>query len=315
MDSFIYLGDYDSQIQSLSFNEITGGKQNVIDDVQRRAVAEAVSYLNTKYDTSKAFQPITRHDSTLTYKAGQTVYYTAPTYSAITRYRIGDIVTFNGAVYTCSTAITVAEPFTIAHWTLNTTTTSTLYYAINPAPIFDCNTVYFVGDVVFWNNKTYTCQIQSSILDHQSILQIQESNVNPTINIFPDDAKKGVQYWGVGTSYLVPANTALTNTTYWAQGDNRDAKLVEVCVNIALYKLQWRISPQNIPALREKMYMGEPQDRETRGQRVLYPTYSALGWLQACVIGNDVTPSLPLIQPNQGQRINFGGRPRNVNSY
>ena len=73
--------------------------------------------------------------------------------------------------------------------------------------------------------------------------------------------------------------------------------------------------PRNIPELRVVRYMGEPADRETRGQRILYPTYCALGWLQAAAIGNDITPDLPVIQPEQGMRIRFGGNQKVTNNY
>ena len=98
-------------------------------------------------------------------------------------------------------------------------------------------------------------------------------------------------------------------------GDARDAKLLQVCVDITLYHLHARISSRNVPELRETRYKGSPEDRETRGQRVLYPTYSALGWMQASVIGNDITPNLPLLQPNKESRISFGGKTKNENSY
>ena len=58
--------------------------------------------------------------------------------------------------------------------------------------------------------------------------------------------------------------------------------------------------------------IGNQPDRETRNGRVLYPTYCALGWLQAASIGDDITPELPLLQPAQGGRIRFGGNFKNV---
>lgn len=41
----------------------------------------------------------------------------APTYSAYSTYSVGDYVMYNAQLYKCNTAITAAEPWTVAHWT------------------------------------------------------------------------------------------------------------------------------------------------------------------------------------------------------
>ena len=99
------------------------------------------------------------------------------------------------------------------------------------------------------------------------------------------------------------------------QGDGRDPMLLQTCLQIAIYNLQPRLVSRTTQEERVIQYMGNPEDRETRGQRVLYPTYSALGWLQAAVIGNDIVPNLPQLQPDMDSRISYGGRTKNENSY
>lgn len=312
-DSFIFYGDYAKQIQDVTLQQVIGSNLSILDSIQRAAVEECISYLKQKYDVSTAFRATTQHDRTKVYKAGQTVYLNAPAYSATSTYALGTQVLQAGNVYKCTTAIITPEAFTPSHWTL-VGAQYDLYYAVYPQPVFDHTQVYAKGDQVFWKDKVYTCQIPTSILDHAAMLQIGVSGTSQIVNIYPDDTVKGVQYWGSGTAYTVPANTDITDAK-WTAGDNRDQKLLMTCIDIALYHVHSRISPRNIPELRVVRYMGEPADRETRGQRILYPTYCALGWLQAAAIGNDITPDLPVIQPEQGKRIRFGGNQKVINNY
>jgi len=313
MDSFIFIGDYYKSVQSENLLQIIGNDLTILESIQRAAVEECISYLKQKYDTSQAFQPVTKWDKTKSYNAGQTVYLDAPAYDATKTYALGVLTLQLGNVYQCSTAIIAHEAFTASHWTLLGVQYA-LYYAAYPKGLFNYKTVYEKTNQVFWRNKTYTCQIKTSILDHEAQLQIGVAGVSSISNVFPDDPIKGVQYWGSGTSYTIAANTAITDSA-WTQGDNRDQKLLEVCVNIALYKAHMRIAPKNIPELRIINYIGNGEDREVRGQRVLYPTYCSLGWLQSAVIGNDITPELPLLQPEQGGRIRFGGQVKTINNY
>lgn len=48
----------------------------------------------------------------------------------------------------------------------------------------------------------------------------------------------------------VPANTSITNLTYWSEGDTRYPVLVAKMIDMVLYDLHSRISPRQIPDLR-----------------------------------------------------------------
>ena len=314
MDSFLFYGDYNRQIQTDNLQQVIGGNQTILDSIQQAAVEECNSYLKQKYDTSKALQNTVQFDLTKTYAAGQTVYLNAPAYDQTKTYALATLVLQSGSVYQCSTAITVAEAFNAAHWTLLGLQYA-LYYAITPQPLFNYLTIYAVGNQIFWKDKVYTCVITSQILDHEAQLQINQANYPQVINVFPDDPVNGAKYWGTGTAYSVPANTLISNVTYWTPGDNRDQKLLETCIKIALYHAHIRISPRNIPEMRVTNYMGEKDDRILANGRIIYPTYSALGWLQAAAAGIDIVPELPLIQPTQGARVRYGGNQKNINSY
>ena len=314
MDSFLFYGDYNRQIQTDNLQQVIGGNQTILDSIQQAAVEECNSYLKQKYDTSKALQNTVQFDLTKTYAAGQTVYLNALAYDPTKTYELNSQCVQDSKVYKCSTVITIREPFNIAHWTLIGDQYS-IYYALAPNDIFDYQKIYTTGDEVFWNDKKYTCRIKTAILDHEAQLQINQSAQPQIVNIFPDDQVYGVQYWGTGTTYSVPANTLISNTVYWTPGDNRDQKLLETCIKIALYHAHIRISPRNIPEMRVTNYMGEKDDRILANGRVIYPTYSALGWLQAAAAGIDIVPELPLIQPTQGARVRYGGNQKNINSY
>ena len=310
-DSFLFIGDYAKAIQSDNLSQVIGGQSAILADIQLAAIEECVSYLRQKFDVSFAFTPISKWDRTQTYNAGKTIYLDASVYSASATYALKSLCLQAGNVYQCSTAITVAEAFNAAHWTL-LGAQYTKYYAKMPEQLFQQYQIYKKGDKVFWNNKTYECYIPSTLLDHQAALNINEAGSPVVNNAFPD--ADGQTQWINGTAYSVPADTEITNTTYWSEGDARDQKLLMTCVDIALFHIHARISPRNIPELRTHRYSGMPEDRTAFGGRIIYPTYSALGWLQGCGRG-DITPELPILQPKQGRRIRFGGNQKLVNSY
>ena len=221
------------------------------------------------------------------------------------------------SIFKCSTAITVAEAWNANKWTLINTRYA-IYNAVLPATQFDIYGLYNVGDVVYYKNKTYTCKMQTQILSHNELLQIDNAAVTNPINIYPDDYWRGVSAWGTGTAYIVPATTDITNTTYWIEGDARDAKLVQVCVDIALYHAHCRIAPNNIPLIRVERYKGEVSSRQAGGQRITYPVSSALGWLQSCQNADDITPSIPLLPVSgatQKGEIRFSGKQKLQNSW
>ena len=316
MDSFLFIGDFKSQIQADNLNQIIGGNNSILENIQNAAIEECSSYLKGKYDISNAMKPITQHDKTKIYKAGATVYLNAPAYSPTSTYpTIGTLTLQNGYIYSSNVAITIAEAFTIAHWTLLGSQYD-IFNAIQPQETFDYLQFYRIGDIVFWKDNIYTAKQETQVLDHQSKLNVGVQTPSDIINVFPCDPVSGKQYWGDGVTYSVPTSTLITNATYWKLGDNRDQKLLQVCVDIALYHAHCRISPRNIPDLRVIRYMGEAENRiSVYNQPIKYPIYCALGWLQSVRYGQDITPSMPEIQPISGQRILAGSNVKNNNFY
>jgi hypothetical protein len=310
--SYLIHTDYIRSIQDANLQQIITSNQSVLTQAERAAVEEAKSHLRQKYDVSNEFQDTNQWDITKTYYTTNRVYLSATDFSATTAYVNGNYVLYSGSVYRANTSHTGA--WNPAHFTFINLQYA-IYSAKFPYPLFDYTAIYRRGDQVYWKNKTYTCLIPTAVPSHDTNIQYVQIDQIPFLNVFPDDIVNGVQYWGVGVNYSVPANTQITDTAYWDASDYRDAEMVQRIVDITLYHLHQRISPQNIPALRVIRYMGNAPDRVIKetGDTV-YPVYSALGWLQACARGF-ITPNLPVLQPAKGGRIRYGGNPKNINSY
>ena len=293
--SYLIAKDFNKQIQSDNLNQVIGGDTSILSAAQLTAFEEAKSYLVQKYDTTAEFQDLNVWVQSNIYSPRNRVYLNPPAYNQANTYALG-VYCLNGTlVYKCTTAITVAEPFNAAHWLL-VGSQYDIYNAIYPYPLFTYSKQYALNDQVYWNGKIYTCLIATQPLGQSSAIQYYQYQNLPYSNVAPDNVNNGAQYWGVGTAYSVPANTDILNTTYWAAGDNRSQQMVTTVVDIALYHLHSRISPRNIPDLRVKRYD------------------EAIKWLIKCAKG-EVTPNLPILQPQQGGRIRYGGNIKNVNSY
>ena len=85
-----------------------------------------------------------------------------------------------------------------------------------------------------------------------------------------------------------PVGTALTNTTYFTNTDPRNSKIVEMVVDVCLYKLFARLNNYDMPVLRKELYDGN-DPKQTGG---------AMGFLKQIARG-DVQLDLPLIEERQ----------------
>lgn len=293
--AYLILSDFKKLIQTDNLAAIIGSDYTILDQIKESAQSEVVSYLTQKYDTSREFSDTGVWSRTPAYKANQRVYLDATEYSAASTYTLNTLALHSGNVYICSTAITVAEPWTIAHWTLIGVQYS-IYYVTLPNPEFNYLTTYAKGNTIWYKDKTYTALLSSVSYGHDSALQLGNYENIPPINIFPDDANNGAKYWGTGTAYALTAGT-LPTATGWTAGDNRNPQLVNYCIDVALYTAHSRIAPRNIPELRVKRYD------------------DVIKWLQNAAQGKTITAALPLIQPKQGGRIRFGGQVKQKNNY
>lgn len=290
---YLIQNDFKKQIQIGNLNAVIGSDYSIILSWMLAAEEKAKSYLVQKYLIDQEFTNTNIWDRTKAYNAADRVYLDAPAYNAANTYTLNTLILQSGNIYQCSTAITVPEVFNASHWIL-LGAQYTLFYAIYPNPVFDVYGNYNVSDIIFWKNSSYTAKQPTANINNSYVLQYGSIQNIPLQNYFPDSPNQS--QWVTPTDYSVPANTAITNTTYWIQGDNRGQQMVQVVINLVLYYAHARISPMSVPAHIKENYR------------------DSIDWLKDAADGI-ITPNLPKIQPKAGNRIRYGGDIRRVNSY
>lgn len=285
--------DYDKQIQQDNLSQIISNDPGIRLLAEAAAEEECISYLIQKYDTDKEFNGVVVWSPLYAYDVEQLVELNYPVYSPANSYLPDDLITYNGYCYICANPTTGA--FVVSDWTIIGVLYD-LFYAVGPCPTFNLTQIYNTGDRVFWKGNYYTCIISTFPPSQNDLLQLGQYQNVPNLNIFPDDVKNGLQYWGAPTAYVVSAGTLPNTPLYWTKGDNRSQQLVMTVVDVTLYHVHSRIAPRNIPQLR--------QDRYDR----------AIDWLNKANAGK-VTAKITKIQPAQGRAIRFGGNIKNINTY
>ncbi len=283
---YLIQNDFLKQIQPGNLSAVIGSNYTIINSWLLAAQEKASSYLKQKYDIAKEFTETTAWIYASSYKAADRVYLDAVAYNETLTYTLNSLTLQTGNIYQCSTAITLAEAFNIAHWTL-LGPQYTIYYAKFPKPVFDVYGAFNVGDQVFWNNNIYTAKQSTQMINDAYALQYGSYSNIPLPNSFPD-APGQTQWTLTTTGYNVPANTGISNTTYWTLGDNRGQQMVQILINLVLYYAHGRISPMNVPDHIKANY------RES------------VDWLKDACDGM-ITPNLVKLQPAKGNRIRFGG--------
>lgn len=308
---YLVLNDYFKLIQETNLNQVTQSKEANRLAAEGIAQTEITSYLIQKYDLSEELTETTVFNMTTAYKAGALVELNFSDFSDTATYALKALVTYSGSCYVCTTAVVTAAAFNASDWTL-LGKKHDLFHVKLPNPRFDINEDIVKGDVRFWKDKNYTAVLPSSS-GRASIQYSTKDNV-PYKNVLPDDPKNGVAYWGAGVAYSVAAETLPTDTSKWTKGDNRSQKMIQVYIDISLYHLHATISNQNVPQMRIERYMGRHEDKVVKAGRLMFPEYSALGWLQS-MAGGELTADFPITQPKTGERIRFGGNIPMITDY
>jgi len=284
---YLIQNDFIKSIQPGNLNQVIGSNYSIINSWLLAAQEKAASYLQQKYDVASEFTNTNAWSFTASYQAANRVYLDAPAYSQTSAYNVNDLTLQGGNVYICIATISSGgEAFNPAHWTL-LGPQYTLYFAAFPYPVFDVYGTYNVGDQVFYKNNIYTANSSTTISNDDYVLQYGSYNNIPLNNYFPD-APNQTQWTLTTTGYTVPADTLITNTTYWTLGDNRGQQMVQTLINLVLYYAHSRISPMNVPEHIKNNY------RES------------IDWLKDAADGL-ITPNLTKLQPNKGNRIRYGG--------
>lgn len=245
-----------------------------------------------------------------------------PVYSSITI-----AVGFN-TPYSGCTAVLSGQPYVYV------TGQDSLYFSNLPIVEWNQYQNYNQGNLVWYQDNIYqakqnvqgTSPAQSQNLDIrygipsvQSFLGVYpDLNLNaytlalmmPSVNTNEWSLYSGpVNSYFTGTTYYFSGVTP-TNTTYWTKGDNRNPQIRMYCIDILLYHLYQRISPRNIPALRQERYNGQISGDSIQGRG----EGGAIGWLMSVQKGK-VNLHVPNIVPTQGGDILWGGYPKYNNAF
>jgi hypothetical protein len=307
---YLRLEDYDRIIQPTLLAQLLNGDDNLRIVAEQVAQAEAIGYLQTKYDVTEELTDTLKFNYNDFYTSGSRVYITADEYVDTISYTHNQMAKHGGNIYRCTSNGTVTGAWNPALWLL-VGMDKAMFYVPYINSNFDAYKIYKVGDVIFYKGSNYVCQIGSPMASHQSVVNALDYSNTSDINIFPDDENNGESYWSIGVPFEV--YNIFPNSVPFVSGDNRNAKLVDIILTMALYHLHMRVAPQNIPALRIMNYMGRQEEIVIKEKGTTYPSYSALGWMQACVNGL-MQPNLKVLQPNTS-KVMWGGSTKVINIY
>lgn len=121
--------------------------------------------------------------------------------------------------------------------------------------VFSISATYAIGDLVFYAEAAWvtasTYGLNARISYNGNIyksLQAANTGKNP---------ESQPTWWGLVCEdsiffYCIAASTGFypENVTYFTQGDNRNAIIRQYVINLAIYELQYKIAPRNIPEWR-----------------------------------------------------------------
>lgn len=296
--SYVITKDYQRVTQPNELNAITTNDATLRQLVEAAVKAEMSSWLIQRFDLDVEFQDLLPWSPATIYKATNRVYLDASAYNAASTYTaISKALALQaGSVYICTAdTLSPAGAFDIAKWTLLGSQYD-IFYAQYPDPLFLQNKFYKTGDKVFWKNNRYTAKQDSPIVDHELALDNGLIQTLRKGNIFPDDPMFGTSYWSLPIAYTVAVGTLPTNSAAWTEGDNRNQMFVMMFLDIAVYELSKRIAPNNVSEARHNAWV--------KAQKNL-----------KLMAGGDINAQLPIIQPEQGSRIRYGGNVKQINDW
>lgn len=303
---YLTLSDYRNSIQQSIFNQLVQNNYAKLTLAENAALDIVISHLTQKYDVTQEFTDIEPWNPNINYNVRTRVIIDYAAWVAETSYNVNDCIINNGIGYLCNTANSDAT-FIPANWDFLGAQYA-IYYASFPstctyqgvlvsptlanplAPMFDINSNYFLGDVVYWKDNTYVCNMATAFVRPCDLKQYYVYENVPLPNIFPDDMQNNTQhqYWSAGTPTPDLTGIEPTDPAYYILGDNRSPSLVEIMKRIAIWILSDLVVTNNRPMVWEDNYK------------------SSLEKLRGFAEGK-TTLRIPLIQPNVGKRVRYGG--------
>ncbi len=263
--------DYYNYIQEKNLNQVIESNWTLVRDVEQVAQQELVGYLEQRYIKDEILTNTQSFSLTAVYYGKNLVYYTEPAFSVSANYSTGDRRSYLGNIYEANQNIT-ASAWNASEWDL-ICEDNLLFYVTLPEDEYDNEEEYETGNVVWYNNKTWTAR----------------ANIK---GILPTTANAA--YWTEGLTYSITGDYP-DDDTLWTQGDNRNPLIVMRLIDIALYHLHKRLTGMNFPDIRKEAYDGNSPAQ----------IGGAIGWLKQIAAGK-VNVDLPEIIPNQNLSVNWG---------
>lgn len=310
---YLTLQDYQATIQSGQLS------QQILDPLQagtsERLFAEewaigiVRSKLKTKYDLDFEITPTLSWDTTKQYHAHDRVILDYDDFVGGKLYMPNSLVCYNGYAWICINQ-TNAQTFDQSAWQMLGEQYSIWYCAYldsnkNPIERFSFEVqiqqgafqkgYYNIGDIVWWQDHTYIALQGTQTISHDDSLNFFQYAELPARNVFPNDPNIGSTVWQDNGEYILDAGEPLTSPV-WVLSDNRDILMVQCIVDIALYSLHKRISPMNIPKLREESFIRQME------------------WLTSLRNGKSDS-DLTILEPEQGDEVRWGSNIKQANSY
>jgi hypothetical protein len=163
---------------------------------------------------------------------------------------------------------------------------------------YAAGTTFAVNDRVFWSPTAWSATATYANTDVVSFdrgtspvkdEQIYQANQSTVAGESPLTAPSKWDLLAANNTFYTCSAASTgnlpTNTSYFTAGDNRNAKIVQVTVDVTLYNIHSKISPRNIPDVRRVRYDGFGNKRDSE---------NAIRYLEKVQKG-DITPNLPII--------------------
>lgn len=263
--------DYFNYIQEKNLNQVIDQNWTLVQDVEQAAQQEMVGYLEQRYIKDEILTNTSAFSITAVYYGKNLVYYTEPAFNVASNYSTGDRVSYDGDIYEANQNVT-ASVWNATEWDL-ICEDNLLYYVTLPEDEYDHDETYSIGDVVWYQNKTWT-----ALAAVTGILPIASN----------------AAYWNDEGTYSITGDYP-EDDTVWTQGDNRNPLIVMRLIDIVLYHLHKRLTGMNFPDIRKEAYDGNSPAQ----------VGGAIGWLKQIAAGK-VNVDLPEIIPNQNLSVNWG---------
>lgn len=281
----------------------TGDKQRVFAESWSMGVIR--SFVDQKYDLNYEFTNTLPYDPSISYCANQRVILTYDSWVSLSVYQINSCIIYGGYAFCCIEP-NQDETFDSNKW-IKLGKENQIFYCKFPFDLFSRDIegtygtkttgYYNIGDKVYLNNHTYECLLATSLTSHANAIQYDTQLAANPKNVFPDDKTSGSLYWkDLGLYVVIAGSLGDSELDFWANGDNRDPVMVQAVVDLSLWRLHSRISPQNIPELRKNNY-------ET-----------TLDWLRHIQVGSQVL-NIEDKQPSQGNSLRWGSAVKKKNGY